>query len=364
MEMAFNLVAFESRKLEPAERNYPAHEREMLAVIYALRKWKCYLLGPLFTILTDNRAITYCQTQKEMSKRMTRWTEFLQEYTFEFKHQSGKNNVVADSLSRAPHVNHIVAPATTVTNVLVEDYEDWPLLVPEYNRSKSFPPHIPESTRQRVVSREAGNFSIGDDDSDIRYKSNQGLASFVPFSKRYDYTIQIHSGLGRFGEKATLDLMKERVWWPRMARDVKLFVSGCPECQKNKPDPLGHKKEKLHPLQPAPGPFQRWALDFIGELPTTRNNNKWIITGICHTTNWPIARAVPDAREETLANFIYEEIFMRFGCPVEILTDRGSNFMAGTLNAYLRKQKTKHLVTSAYHPRTNGKNEKIQRHIW
>jgi transposase InsO family protein len=97
-------------------------------------------------------------------------------------------------------------------------------------------------------------------------------------------------------------------------------------------------------------------LDFIGRLPTTRQGNRWILTAIDHSTNWEIAKAVPKAAEiKAVATFIYEEIVMKFACPDEIITDRGSNFLAGTLKEYLQMQEIKHLKSSAYHPRTNGK---------
>ena len=114
----------------------------------------------------------------------------------------------------------------------------------------------------------------------------------------------------------------------------------------------------MHPLTPAPQPFDRWGIDFIGELPITKNGNRWILMAVDYATNWPVAKAVPDASEKTVAEFIYKEIFMNYGCPVEILSDRGAQFMAKTLDIYLRQQNIKHLTTSAYHPRTNGKTER------
>ena len=125
--------------------------------------------------------------------------------------------------------------------------------------------------------------------------------------------VENHNGLGHFGEKATVETISKRMWWPGLASDVSRFVSECPDCQRNKRDPLGPKKEPLHPLPIPKHAFSRWSLDFIGELPETETGNRWIITGICHSTGWPIARATTDATEETVATFIYEEIFMRFG---------------------------------------------------
>ena len=100
-------------------------------------------------------------------------------------------------------------------------------------------------------------------------------------------------------------------------------------------------------------------MNFVGELPLTVKGNRWLLVAVDYATNWPIARAVPAATKETVADFIYEEIMMRFGCPSEILTDRGTNFNSDLVNAYLKRVGSHHKLTSAYHPRTNSKVERF-----
>ena len=93
-------VAFASRKLSGAERNYPVHERELLAIVYALKEWRPYLHGSRFVIKTDHHPLRYLDTQTNLSKRQMRWMETLQEYDYEIVYVQGKFNVVADALSR------------------------------------------------------------------------------------------------------------------------------------------------------------------------------------------------------------------------------------------------------------------------
>ena len=93
-------VAFESRKLIPAELNYTTTEKEMLAVVHALRVWRCYLEGTEFTVFTDHVSNTFFQTQPCLSRRQARWSEYLQRFgvsKWEY-HKGGRN--VADALSR------------------------------------------------------------------------------------------------------------------------------------------------------------------------------------------------------------------------------------------------------------------------
>jgi RNase H-like domain found in reverse transcriptase len=93
-------VAFASRKLSSAEMNYPVHEREFLAIVYALNEWRPYLHGSLFIIKPDHHPLRYLDTQSDLSKRHMRWMETLQEYDYEILYVQGKFNVVADALSR------------------------------------------------------------------------------------------------------------------------------------------------------------------------------------------------------------------------------------------------------------------------
>ena len=93
-------IAFESRKLNSAELNYTVTEKEMLAVIHALRVWRCYLEGADFTVFTDHVSNTFFQTQPNLSRRQARWSEFLQRFgVFRWEYLKGERNV-ADALSK------------------------------------------------------------------------------------------------------------------------------------------------------------------------------------------------------------------------------------------------------------------------
>lgn len=95
-------VAFNSLQLKPAERNYPVHEKELLAIICALKKWCFDLLGTHFFVYTDHQTLENFNTQKDLSRRQLCWQEFLSQYDFTITYIHGEDNTIADTLSRVP----------------------------------------------------------------------------------------------------------------------------------------------------------------------------------------------------------------------------------------------------------------------
>ena len=93
-------IAYESRKLNDAERRYTVSKKEMLAVVYCLRVWRKYLLGSQFVVKTDNSAICHFFDQPKLTAKQVRWQEALAEFVFKFEHKAGKSNQAADALSR------------------------------------------------------------------------------------------------------------------------------------------------------------------------------------------------------------------------------------------------------------------------
>ena len=335
-------IAFESRKLSGAESNYPVHEQELLAVVHCAKVFRCYIEGRKTIVQTDHASLRYLKGQKNLSRRIARWMEFLESLELEFQYRPGRENQAADALTRL-EIGSIVG-------------HDWPLFYLNWPNNKEEILREEGENMVRLLERGKDSYLV-EGDNVLKILSDGSRAMYVPFVSRLDTVLKTHCGNGHVGMDSTYDLMRPRFWWPNMQADIRKWVPTCDVCQRTRKD-AGREKEELHPL-PLVRPFQRWSLDFIGRLEKTERGNRWIITGIDHGTKWTIARALPEATSYEVAKFIYDEIFMRFGCPEEILTDRGSNFMEAVLNQYLELMKIKHIRTTAYHPRTNGLVERF-----
>ncbi|KAJ3704277.1 hypothetical protein LUZ61_007982 [Rhynchospora tenuis] len=114
-----HVIAYASRQLRPHEKNYPTHDLELAAVIFALKLWRHYLYGEKCQIFTDHQSLKYVFTQKELNLRQRRWLELMKDYDLELVYHPGKSNVVADALSRKNHEN--LATLITQQHDLLED---------------------------------------------------------------------------------------------------------------------------------------------------------------------------------------------------------------------------------------------------
>ena len=112
-------VAFNSLQLKPAEKNYPVHEKELLAIIHALKKWCSNLLGTHFYIYTDHCTLENFDTQKDLSRHQLRWQEFMSQYDLTITYIR-EDNTVADALSRLPpNCFPDEVPPTVVNTILM-----------------------------------------------------------------------------------------------------------------------------------------------------------------------------------------------------------------------------------------------------
>ena len=162
---------------------------------------------------------------------------------------------------------------------------------------------------------------------------------------------------GHFSTEATFNRAQESYYWPRMYREVENYVKSCDTCQR-----IGkkNKSNELHPI-PVGKAFEKMGIDIVGPLEVTTSGNKYIIVATDYLTKWPEARAIQNIQAATVVQFIYEEIVCRHGTPKELLSDRGTSFVNNIVKAFCETMKIKHVLTTSYHPQTNGLTERLNK---
>eukprot|EP00253_Pinus_taeda_P018941 PITA_18941 len=139
------VIAYESRKLKEHEQRYSAYDLELTAVIHVLKMWRHYLLGRKFLLLTDHHSLTHYFSQPTLNARQGRWADFLSGFDFEIKHLKGKENRVADALSRKAHCLHELS-VSKWRNSLVEQIKAAASRDSEYQ-------HLKQQVQQSVNER-------------------------------------------------------------------------------------------------------------------------------------------------------------------------------------------------------------------
>lgn len=372
-------IAFISRKFQPAEINYSVHDKELLAIVTAFETWRHYLVGNRHPIdvYCDHKNLTFFRDKSIVKPRHARWHLLLSEFDFRLNYIRGKNNQIADALSRRPDfesskqvsVPGSVVPSQawpTIGAIIYSDTlgleidleKDWPLVIAHFLVEDSWPTNLPTQVLNKC-RKEATNFRILGVERRLVRTTEQGSVNYLPSTERKAAIKRYHDFLGHLSAASILPLLQRRFWFPKMEEEVKNFCQECITCQQNRPDSQSARRAPLRPIPPVGLPFERWGMDFIGPLPMSKAGNRYIITAIDYATRWIVAKAVPEKSSRVVMSFIYNDIIMQYGPPYELITDRDKSFLEDALPHYEELLRIKHLSTTSYHPRTNGMVERM-----
>lgn len=353
-EGAEKVIAYASRVLSKSEVNYSTTEKECLAVIWAINKFRPYLFGKPFTVVTDHHSLCWLTSLKDPSGRLARWALRLQEYDVTVVFKNGRKHKDADSLSRNPLIEHNsmngISALTELGDVAAEQREDSELLRTIEALEKG------EPTK--------GEFQLIDG---TLYKSNYDPlgpkwllvvpAHLQPAILKYFHDAPIS---GHLGFVKTLDRIRRRYYWKGLYRSVKHYVSHCKECQRRKHVPQlppGH----LVPIPPAAAPFHRIGIDLLGRFPKSTTGNRWIIVCTDYLTRYAVTKPVPTAEAPEVAKFLVEDIILKHGAPRVMISDRGKVFQSRLVSEVMSRCDIVHRMTTAYHPQTNGLTERFNK---
>ncbi|WRX16227.1 Reverse transcriptase domain - like 10 [Theobroma cacao] len=240
------VITYASRQLKRYEQNYPIHDLEMAAIVFALKIWRHYLYGETCEIYTDHKSLKYIFQQRDLNLRQRRWIELLKDYDCTILYHPGKANVVAE------------------TNALLAHFRVRPILmdrIKEAQRKDEFVAKALEDPQGRK-----GKMFTKGTDGVLRY----GTRLYVPDGDGLRREILEEAHMAAYvvhpGATKTYQDSKEVYWWERLKRDVAEFVSKCLVCQQVKAE---HQKP-AGLLQPLPVPEWKWehiAMDFVTALP-------------------------------------------------------------------------------------------------
>jgi transposase InsO family protein len=321
-------IQFQARALSKSERNYSATKRELLAVVFAFKRFHHYLYGRRFTLYTDHKALTHLHTQPHLNPMLQSWYEHIYQHDFAVIHRPGIHNVLPDRLSR-------FFPPLDVEGESVSD-------------NPTDEPVAGGPAQSRIAVRKATTRDAPD--KDVRRP-----ARTEPAPEQHADIIHRHHLRGHFGIKAVIaSIREEGLDWPNLADEVKEVCANCRPC-------LRHNiaKRGYHPLSPisADKPFDHVAIDLAGPFPTSSRGNHYLFVLVDIHSRFVWLRALPDKKSATIGAALFEA-FTTFGFPKVVQSDNGTEFVNRTLRHLFGQAKVDHRLVSPYHPRANGVAER------
>ncbi|XP_031571846.1 uncharacterized protein K02A2.6-like [Actinia tenebrosa] len=357
-------IAFASRSLRKAERNYSQIDKEALALVWGVKKFHAYLFGRTFQLYTDHQPLTSIfhpgrGIPAMTAARLQRYALFLSgfNYTIEYKNTKAHGN--ADGLSRLPlqeaedvNEDDAIDPVTvlqltqfeplpvTTEDVKKETRRD-PLLsrVREYTETgwpTQYPPELAAfHVRQSELTIQDGCLLWGN-------------RVIIPSKLRDKVLEELHEG--HLGIGKMKGVARTLIWWPTLDKQIETLAKGCSGCQliQNEP-PI----TRLHPWEWPNGPWQRIHVDFAGPF-----LNRMFLIVVDAYSKWPEVEVMQSTTTEKTIEKL-RQIFGRYGVPQTLVSDNRPQFTAHIFQEFLKRNGIKHITSAPYHPATNGLAERF-----
>jgi len=364
-------VAYISKSLNEAERNYEIHDKEMLAIIRCLEAWRHFLEGAKdwFEIWMDHKNLEYFMKAQKLNQRQARWSLYLSRFDFALKHVAGKSMGRADSLSRR----------VDWAKGVERDNENQVMLKEEWLEVRVMEQLI-EGPEEEIVKRikeardkdkkvikvveemkKAGVKMLRDEEWQIE----EGLVLkeervYVPKDEKlrveiiwlhYDTLI---AGYG--GQWKMVELVTRNYWWPGVTKEVKRYVEGCNQCQrmKNRAEmPAG----KLRPNKIPERPWQHISVDFITKLPMSKGYDSILVVCDRFSKMSYFVATIEKTMAEELARLFRDNVWKLHGLPESVISDRGPQFAVGMTRELNKMLGIETKLSTAYHPEIDRENK-------
>lgn len=339
-------IAYFSRKMSPAEQNYEIYDKELLAIVAALRHWRVYCEGATgLTIYSDHKNLQYFTTTKELSRRQCRWSELLGQYKFDIIYTPGRDNGRADALSRRSDY--------------MEGHEPTQQRILKVNKDGSLSANSKEfNLVMRVLHDDKEQFPV----EHGKYR--------VPPEKELQCIQDHHDGptCGHPGVARTTEHIRRNFAFPHMRTKVANYIKKCDGCQKNK----ASRHAKYGNLQFTEPPEQPWSevtMDFIVKLPKSRdlvNGTNYdsvivIVDRLTKYTHFIPFREASDAQQ--LGHLIMDRLVRYHGFPRTFITDRDKLFTSNYWKTLIAMIGIRRKLSTAFHPETDGQTERMNQSL-
>lgn len=364
-----NVIAYGSRTLHGAELRYTVTEKEALAIVHALQKWRVFVLGKPLTIVTDHKALSYLLSAPMKTARLTRWALYVQEFDPEILYCKASENVVADRLSRSPipvKATVRVEAAIHVDSFMLKFTKEFKLMKEDLNaisrdqRKDTLFGSIIANLNRNVDSSYSKNYVLY---NGILFKRgddyNPGYKLCVPKDQALSLIKQQHNDIGHFGYKKTFYHMRQKFYWKKMLKHIRQVVSSCDICQKTKVSRVV-RGEFNSVLVKQPGDLV--TLDLMGPLPRSRAGATQLLVVVDSFSRYSKLYPLKRATARIIVNRLVNDYFPKVQLAKAVLSDNGTQFHSALYKSTLEERGVQIRYTSLYFPQGNA-TERVNREI-
>ena len=345
-------LAFYSRKLSSAQRNYTTTEQELLSIVETLKEFRNILLGQIIKVHTDHKNLVH-ESELKTSQRVMRWRLLLEEFGPEIVYIKGPKNVVADALSRLPKQGDIVDDVEAILPFASKDEGIFPIQLQLIQNSQG----KDRSLRKRLKDnpnhykrQEIENVQV------ITYKDR----IFVPKELRNQTLNWYHHYLCHPGRDRMYKTMAATLYWDNMETDVSRFTKTCSTCQRFKKSKK--KYGKLPPKEVTMTPWETVCIDLVGPYTVTdRLGNDRILTAMTFVdpaTGWFEIAEIPDKTSARISQIFNSTWLARYPRPRKVIFDNGNEFKKDFL-PLLKDFSIKPTPTTIKNPQANAILERV-----
>lgn len=354
-EYPFRPVAYFSRQTTREEAFWHSYELETMAVVLTLKKFRVYLIGLEFKVITDCNALRTTLVKRDLIPKIARWWLMLQEYNFTIEYRPGHNMQHVDALSRNPVSLANNAEELEVFNITTHDWlHTVQMTDPRIKHIKTI-----LETSEDDINDISKNYVLRD--GKIYRRVGSKLKWVVPSSARWRICQLNHDEAGHFSTDKTMEKIGADYWFPKMNRFIKKYVNACINCAYNK-EMSGKKSGYLNPIPKVNAIFHTIHMDHLGPFIKSKRGNTYILGVIDGFSKFIFVRAVKNTRSKTTIKTL-EDIFATFGCPKIIISDQGTSFTSSEFKTFVTSIGAKHVLNAVATPRANGQIERYNRTI-
>jgi len=327
-------VCYMSRKTTEAQRKYHSYELEVLAIVEALKKFRVYLVGLHFKIVTDCAAFAKTLEKKDLETRVARWALLVSEYDYTIEHRSGSRMPHVDSLSRYPACMAIQG-RVFLSRLMAAQRDD-----PDVRAVMEAPVAGKHIMRGGILHEVC-------DGTDLLV---------VPKNMEFEVIRNAHN-IGHFGVTKTELLIQSEYAITGLKQKIETLIKNCVPCILIN-GKQGRKEGFLHPIDKGDAPLLTWHVDFLGPMDMTSKGYKYILAVMDGFSKfcW-LFPTKSTAASEVIDRLATLEV--TFGNPERIVSDRGTAFTSHSFEQYCEDRNIRHILITTGMPRGNGQVERF-----